>query len=215
MVAGLVGRLAQQAFLKPGRLVVGLPGFARLAKVAQRVTPPPMAVRQFHAQGLAGRLFLQQAGQQARLPTPGFGRLGRLIECVVNPGDLTEKLCGLSAHLRVVALLGKQFLVESECFLQHGLTGAVLPRSQQQLAPQPVQPVHSIADDSQMALGSRLLLMGRIPFPPEGGGVMLCFGGVSAGTLPLPENAGAAGKEDEHQARPAAPRSPACGGTRR
>ena len=158
-----------------------------------------MAVRQIHAKGLAGRLFFQQAGQQARLATPGFGRLGRLIECEVNPGDLVEKLRGLSAHPRVVALLGKQLLVESEGFLQHGLPGAVQPRSQQQVAPQPVQPVHSIADDSQMALGPRLLLTGRIPFPPEGGGVLLCLGGVSAGALPLPENAGAAGQEDEHQ----------------
>ena len=50
-----------------------------------------------------------------------------------------------------------------------------------------------------MALGPRLLLTGRISFAPEGGGVLLCFGGVSAGALPLPENAEAAGKEDEHE----------------
>ncbi len=135
LAAGITGRFAQEHFLKLSRSVVGCLRFARVAKVTQRITSPSMGVCQLHSQGVAVRLFFQQAREQLGLVTPRLGRLVRLIEVVVNLGDLPEKLCRLLPHPQVAALVGKEFLVESQRLLQDRLPGAVELRLPQKVAP--------------------------------------------------------------------------------
>ncbi len=50
-----------------------------------------------------------------------------------------------------------------------------------------------------MLIGTRLLGACRIPFPAERGDEPLGSVGIRSGALPLPENPGAAGEEDQHE----------------